>query len=67
MFIKAYFANTSQLVCYDPVKSTIRCQDTGVIQGSKTGPLFSDMYSSDFARMCSNDESILRVDDTVLV
>ena len=33
----------------------------------KTGPLFFDIYSSDFARMFSNDESILSADDTVLV
>ena len=52
---------------YDTVKSSIRCQELGVIQGSKTGPLFFDIYSSDFARMCSNDESILYADDTVLV
>ena len=66
-FIKAYFANGSQYVYFDTVKSAIRCQELGVIQGSKTGPLFFDMFSSDFARMCSNDESLLYADDTVLV
>ena len=35
--------------------------------GNKTGPLFFDIYSSDFARMCSNEENILYADDTVLV
>ena len=38
-FIKAYFANRSQYVYYDTVKSSIRCQELGVIQGSNTGPL----------------------------
>ena len=33
----------------------------------KNCPLFFDIYSSDFSRMCSNDESMLFADDTVLV
>ena len=52
---------------YDTVKSSIRCQELGVIQGSKTGPLFFDIYSSGFSHMCSIDESIIYADDTVLV
>ena len=67
-FIRAYLANKSQYVFYDTVKSSIRCQELGVIQGSKTGPRFFDIYIfSDFARMCSNDESVLYADDPVLV
>ena len=45
----------------------IGCQELGVIQGSITGPLLFDIYSSDFARMCSSDESTLYAEDTVLV
>ena len=33
----------------------------------KPGPLFFDIYSSVFPRMCSNDESKLYADGTVLV
>ena len=66
-FIKAYFANRSEYVCYDAGISSIRFQELGVIQGSKTGLLFFDIYSIDFSRMCSNDGSILYAEDTVLV
>ena len=66
-FIKDYFANRSQYVCYDAVKSSIRCQEIGFIQRSKTSPLFYDIYSSYFSRMCSNDKSILYANETVLV
>ena len=48
-FIKAYNENRSQYVYFDAVKSSIRCQELGVIQGSKTSPLFFDIYSSVFA------------------
>ena len=33
----------------------------------RTGPVLIDIYSSEFARMCSYDESMLYADDTVLV
>ena len=66
-FIKAYFANRSQYVCFDTVKSSIRRQELGVIQSSKTDPLFFDICSIEFSRMCSINESILYADDTVLV
>ena len=39
-FIKAYYENRSQCVCYDAVKSSISSQELGVIQGSKLA-LFS--------------------------
>ena len=66
-FIKPHYGNRLQYVCYDAFKSSIRSQELGVIQGLKTGPFFFDINSSDFARMCSNDESLLYADDTVLV
>ena len=65
--IKAYSINRSQYVCYDAVKSSIRCQELGVIQGSKTSPLFFDIYSSDFACICSNDDSIVYANKSLLV
>ena len=65
-FIKVYSAIRSQNVCFGVVKSPIRYQRIGVIQGSKTGPFFV-IYLSDFARMCSDEESILCAEDTVLV
>ena len=64
-FIKAYFSKRLQYVYYDTAKSYIRYQELDFIQGSKTGFLVSDIYSSDFARMCSDDESILYADDNV--
>ena len=42
-FIKAYFINRSQYVYYDTDKSSNRCQELGIIQGSITGPLFFDI------------------------
>ena len=56
-FTKAYYENRSHYVCYDAFNSSIRSKELGVIQGSKTGPLFFDIYSCDFARLCSNDGS----------
>ena len=38
----------------------------GVIQGSKNGPLFYDIYSGDFDKICIN-EHVLYADDTVMV
>ena len=66
-FIIWDFSNWSQFVYFDSVKSFIKNQHLGVIQGSKTGPLFFDKYSSDLISVCSRDESILYADDTVLV
>ena len=60
-------SNRSQNVSYDAVNSSITCQELGVIQGSEVGPLFSHIYSSNFARMSFTDGSILYVDDTVRV
>ena len=66
-FIKAYYENRSQYVCYDAVESSIRSQELEVMQGWKTGPFFFVIYSSDFARKRSYDEIILYADDTVFV
>ena len=47
-YIKPYFANMLQYVYYDTVKSCIICQELGVAQGSKTGLIAFDMFSSNF-------------------
>ena len=40
-FIKVSFAKRSQYVCHDAIKSSIRCQQLGVIQGTKEALYFS--------------------------
>ena len=49
------FSNWSQFVYFDSVKSFIKNQRLGVIQGSKTGPLFFDKYFSDLISVCSRE------------
>lgn len=65
--LKSYFSNRNQYVVYGNSKSECSQQQLGVIQGSKTGPLFFDIYSNDFNFLCTNDENILYADDTCLV
>ena len=64
---KSYFSDRLQYVNYEEVSSYKRYQNLGVIQGSKLGPLFFDVYSSDFCELCRNDNSVLYADDTSLV
>ena len=67
-FIRVYFANISQYVCYDAVKSSTRCQKLEVLSKAQQQALFFfDICSCDFERMCSKDESILYANDTVLI
>ena len=54
-------------MCYDAVKLSIRCQQLGVVRGLKTGSMFFEIYYSDFARMCSDDGSILYEYNIILV
>ena len=42
-------------------------KNLGVIKNSITDTQFFAIYSSDFSRMCSNDERILYADDALLV
>ena len=65
--IKSYFHGRKQYVCIKDVHSRVKEQNIGVIQGSKTGPLFFDIYANDFNSICLNDENILYADDTSLV
>ena len=64
--IKSYFTNRLQYVNYGSVKSEILEQGLGVIQGSKNGPLFFDIYSNDLSKMCTENECLLFADDTCL-
>ena len=52
VLIKACFTNKSHYVRRDVAKSSTRCQEVKVIQGSKIG-IFFDTYSSYFARFCT--------------
>ena len=65
--IKSYFHGRKQFVSIKDVHSRVQEQNIGVIQGSKTGPLFFDIYANDFNSICLNDENILYADDTSLV
>ena len=66
-FLESYFTDRKQYVLFGETSSTTKTQNLGVVQGSKTGPLFWDIYSSDFNSLCSDGENILYADDTVLV
>ena len=63
--LESYFADRQQYVFFGGERSSSLPQSHGVVQGSKTGPLFFDIYSSDFSNL-SNDH-ILYADDTCLV
>jgi len=65
-FIKSYFENRSQYVHVNGNKSNNVFQNLGVIQGSKCGPTFFDIYSNDINELCKDDECILFADDTAL-
>ena len=66
-FIKSYFSKRQQYVNFSNSSSCVLEQDLGVIQGSKCGPLFFDIYSSDLSKLCSDSEFIMYADDTCLV
>ena len=66
-FIKSYFNGRRQYVSYNNINSPDAVQDLGVIQGSKLGPLFFDIYSNDLSILCESDENIHFADDTCLV
>ena len=65
--IRACFRNRKKYVRYNGTNFTVRSQNLGIIQGSKCGPLFYDIYSNDLIFLCSSDENILFADDTCLV
>ena len=65
--IKSYFSNRTQSVNYGGVSSRASLQSLGVIQGSRCGPLYYDIYSSDLKHLCSEDEFLMFADDTSLI
>ena len=65
-FIKSYFNHREQYVSYSNKNSEILIQNLGVIQGTKNGPSFFDIYSNDLNYLCNEDECILFADDTCL-
>ena len=62
--VKAYFADRYQYVRYKKQKSSLSPQNLGVIQGSKTGPLYFDIYSNEFYRLLGDNQYVLYADDT---
>lgn len=66
-FIRSYFSSRRQFVNFNGIDSATLYQNLGVIQGSKCGPLFFDIYSKDMNNLLKDDENILYADDTTLV
>ena len=65
--IKSYFEDRKQYVTYKNVDSDAKLQELGVIQGSKCGPLFYDIYANDISKICEEREYLMFADDTVLI
>ena len=65
--IRSYFDGREQYVIYSDKKSTLRSQNLGVVQGSKCGPLYYDIYTSDFSNLCEEGEFLMFADDTCLL
>ena len=65
--IKSYFSRRKQFVNFMGTQSNTLAQNLGVIQGSKNGPVFFDIYSSDFTNLCNPKENIHFADDTCLI
>ena len=66
-FFKSYFAGRQQCVTFGNVSSRYKLQNLGVVQGSKNGPLFWDIFSTDFHSLCSPSECLMYADDTCLI
>ena len=64
--IASYFTNRTQYVEYGNCRSSRLQQNIGVIQGSKCGPLFYDIYTGDLNKLCTENESQMYADDTCL-
>ena len=65
-FIKSFFNNRKHFVEYGGCSSEIVPQLLGVIQGSRNGPFFYDVYSNDLNSICEG-ANIMFADDTCLV
>ena len=66
-FLKSYLNDRRQQVIYNGKSSNESIQNLGVIQGSKNGPKFFDIYSNDLNYLCFPDENICYADDTCLI
>ena len=60
----SYLADRKQKVHIESFFFGIDSQSFGVIQGSKSAPLFFDIYSNDLKCICANNEKIKFADDT---
>jgi len=65
--ITTYFANRLQYVSFMGSQSKRMSQELGVIQGSKTLPLFYDIYSNDINQLLMDTNHVLFADDTAIV
>ena len=65
-FLKSYFSNRNQYVSYKGFDSIKASQNIGVIQGSKNGPLFYDIYSNDLCNIIDENNYLFFADDTCL-
>ena len=65
--IRSYFNDRKQCVIYREKVSDIVRTNLGVVQGSRCGPLFYDIYTSDLSLICREDEFLMFADDTCLV
>ena len=64
-FIQSYFTDRKQYVVFGDCHSEMLDQNLGTIQGSKTGPLYFDIYSNDLNKLFDEGECLLYVDDVV--
>ena len=65
--MKSYFSNRRQYVKFGESSSSVINQTLGVIQGSRCGPLYYDIYTSELAHLCKADEFVMFADDTCLI
>ena len=65
--IASYFTDRKQFVTYKGTCSDLRDQTLGVVQGSKNGPLFFDIFSNDINVICEPTENLLFADDLCLI
>ena len=64
--IKSYFTDRTQCVEYGETFSCTLPQNIGIIQGSKSGTLYYDIYTSEISNLCPNEEYLMFADDTCL-
>ena len=65
-FIRSYFTDRKQFIFFSGNESEKLDQYLGMIQGSKTGPLYFDIYSNNLNHLLNAVECILYADDIVL-